>query len=220
MKNISVITFGVLLLFASCKENTQVNLISGKIFQDCNTPLAGAEIALKTNIEGSFSSPIIIGSDVTESDGTINLSYELEEDDSGTGSLLLVNAVGFETLIDNVTLNQNVSVILYRNDLSEVQVQLSGSRIYSANDTLFYGLSNSSEDFQKVAPSIGSLDTFQIQSTDLNKDDVAAVFYYGVGSDDFIKAKSNATDSDSTYQNIDILLNGCGTQTEVDLIID
>ena len=124
MKKISAITVAVFLFTTSCKESTRVNLVSGKVYQDCNVPLPNTEIALKSNVGGSFNDPIILGSGVTAADGTLRFTYELDETDIGTGSILLVKSSGFETLVDNVDLNKDVSLELYRNDVTQLIVEL------------------------------------------------------------------------------------------------
>ncbi|MDA9313072.1 hypothetical protein N9Q47_05715, partial [Vicingaceae bacterium] len=193
MKNFSAIIIAIFLFITSCKESARVNLVSGKVFQDCNLPLPNTEIALKSNIGGSFNASIILGSGVTAADGTLRFTYELDEADLGTGSILLVKSTGFETLIDNVNLNQDVNLDLFRNDVSELIVELSGARVYGANDTLFYAIT-----LQKVTPVIGVIDTIQVPNSSPNSNDVSEKIYYGVGSESFNRAKASASISDSS----------------------
>tara|TARA_B110000046_G_scaffold32429_1_gene34739 strand:- start:4345 stop:5007 length:663 start_codon:yes stop_codon:yes gene_type:complete len=220
MKNFSAIIIAVFLFVSSCKESTRVNLVSGKVFQDCTLPLPNTEIALKSNIGGSFSAPIILGSGITAADGTLNFTYELDEDDLGTGSILVVKPAGFETLIDNVDLNQDVNLELYRNDISQLIVELSGTRAYSASDTLFYGITNDTVIYQKVSPSNGVVDTIQVPNLIPNSVNVSEIIYYGVGSDSFSRAKASASIVDSTYNKWAVLLNGCGSKTTAPILIN
>ena len=220
MKNFSAIIIAVFLFITSCKESTRVNLVSGKVFQDCNLPLPNTEIALKSNIGGSFNASIILGSGVTAADGTLRFTYELDEADLGTGSILLVKSTGFETLIDNVNLNQDVNLDLFRNDVSELIVELSGARVYGANDTLFYAVTGGAITLQKVTPVIGVIDTIQVPNSSPNSNDVSEKIYYGVGSESFNRAKASASISDSSYNKVNLLLSGCGSTTTANLLIN
>jgi|TARA_B110000503_G_C7168073_1_gene422868 hypothetical protein len=220
MKKFSAICIAVFLFTTSCKESTRVNLVSGTVYQDCNEPLPNTEIALKSNVGESFNAPIILGSGVTAADGTLSFTYELDEEDIGTGSLLLVKSTGFETLIDNVTLNKDFNLELFRNDISQLIVELSGTRVYGSNDTLFYGITSDAVTYQKIQPSNGAIDTIQIPSSSPNTNDVSETIYYGVGTDSFIRAKASASISDSTFNKLSILLNGCGSVTTANLLID
>ena len=215
-----MIAIAVFLFMTSCKENTKVNLVSGKVHQDCISPLPNAEIALKSNIGGSFNASIILGSGITAADGSLSFTYELDEEDLGTGSLLLVKSTGFEVLIDHVDLNQDVVLDLYRNDISKLIVQLSGSKVYGADDTLFYGLTSNEDLFLKVQPANGVVDTIAVISSAPNSNDVTESFYFGIGTDEFIRAKASASIGDSTFNKQDAILNGCGTETVLNLVID
>jgi len=222
MKISLFISIAAIIFGTSCKEKTRVNLISGKVYQDCSTPLANTEIALKSNTDGvtSFSSPIILGSGITAADGTLSFTYELEEEDIGTGSLLLIQPAGFETLISSISLNTDVNINLYRNDISKVEIQLSGSRVFGANDTLFYSITNNDETYEMVQPKAGTLDTIEVQSSMPNLNNAEEIFYYGIGTTNFIRAKDIARNSDSTFNKITVNINGCGTQTDIILMID
>ena len=216
--------FGLVLLFllalVSCKENTRVNLISGRVFEDCEQALTNVEIALKSNAEGSFNAPIILGSGITSTDGTLNFTYELEEEDIGTGSLLLIKPTGFEVLLESVVLNQDVELNLYRNEVTTVKVELRSSRIFTNNDTLFYAITNNEEVFLKVAPALGLLDSIVVSNVTPNSDNLQETFYYGLGFADFTKATESSILSDSTFNEIPVILNGCGSESQISITIN
>jgi hypothetical protein len=220
MRKYSAMVIAVLLLATSCKENTRVNLVSGFVFQDCASPLPNVEIALKSNVEGSFSSQIILGSGITAADGSLRFTYELDEEDLGSGSLLLVKSTGFETLIDDIELNQDVSLNLFRNDFTSLVIELSGSKVFASNDTLYYGVAGNEFEYFKVQPSNGAIDTIQVLNSTPNKNNVSEVIYYGVGSSDFNKSREAVSITDSTFNNQNVVLNGCGTVTNGNLVID
>ena len=46
MRVLLIVSFVAILFGTSCKEKTRVNLITGKVYQDCSTPLSNTEIAL------------------------------------------------------------------------------------------------------------------------------------------------------------------------------
>lgn len=220
MRKFSAIAVAVFFFMTSCKENTRVNLVSGKVYQDCISPLPNVEIALKSNVGGSFNAPIILGSGITAADGSLRFTYELDEEDLGTGSLLLVKSTGFEVLIDNVDLNQDVILDLFRNDLSQLIIQLSGTRTYGPTDTLFYGLTNNEGSFLTVQPVHGAIDTIEVYSSAPNTNNVSESFYFGIGTNNFLRAKASASISDSTYNKQNALLNGCASETVLNLVID
>lgn len=205
MKLIVVCSFVALVALNSCTEKTNVNLVNGTLFQDCENRLAGLEIALKTNAGGSFNNQLILGSAISDANGSFNFTYELEEDDQGTGDLILIKSTGFESLIEGITLNENFSATLYRNKVSTIALNLSGNRVYTANDSLFYGIEGNTEEYFKVQPTVGVLDTLQSNALTINNNDLPVQLYYGLGRADFEKAKM-----DTSFNNIDIILKGCG----------
>ena len=209
----------VTLLF-SCAEKTQVNLVSGTLFLTCTDRLANFEIALKANQGRDFNSPIILGSATTDNQGSFNFTYELEEEDEGTGDIILVKSTGFETLISGVELNESLQLVLYRNDISAVLINLDGSKVYAPTDTLFYGNLETGEESFKVQPMNGALDTFYIRVPNQNQNSDNTIIYYGVGSSDFAISKEAANLSDSSYQNITVNLKGCDEQSVNTLVIN
>jgi hypothetical protein len=222
MRVLLIVSIAAILFGTSCKEKTRVNLISGKVYQDCTIPLSNTEIALKSNTDGitSFSSPIILGSGITAADGTLTFTYELEEEDIGTGSLLLIKSTGFETLISSIRLNTDVNINLYRNDISKVGIQLTGSRVFGVNDTLYYSITGNDETSIMVQPNAGTIDTIHVQSSMPNSTNAEETFYYGIGTAEFIRSKAIARNTDSSFNKIAVNLNGCGTQTDIVLLIN
>ena len=201
--------FAFLMAFAlfSCKEDTRINKIQGRLFQECDQAISGGEVALKTNETGSFSNSLILGSAITDGNGNFSFTYELEEGDIGTGDLIYVNRVGFETLRSGVTLNQDLNIELHRNNNIELYVELGGSRVFSSNDTLFYGV-ESMESFT-IQPSSGFIDTLAINILNREGGSTSSEFYYGVGSSDFLKSKEAASIQDSVFQNISLSIMTC-----------
>ena len=139
----------------------------------------------------------------------------MEEEDKGNGDLILVRSTGFETLIEGITLNENFDGTLYRNKVSQVAVELSGSKTYTANDSLFYGIDGNTEEYFKVQPSLGTLDTLQSNALINNLNEISVQFFYGIGRVDFEKAKA-----DTSFNNITISLKGCGNIGMADIEIN
>jgi len=211
----------LLVLLFACREETRVNMISGTLYQDCGSRLANAELALKANIGVDFGDPIILGTAVTNGSGQFSFAYELEEDDEGTGDLLLIKTKSFETIISAIKLNIDQKLVLYRNNQSSIQVNLAGNLVFSATDTLFYGINKEGSETYKVQPANGVLDTLVVQVPNLKPSDTTkSVFYYGVGSEDFKLAKEAISIKDSSYQNIRLLLEGCSAAESVEMVLN
>lgn len=195
-------------------------MVSGRIFNDCNNTLGSAEIALKANVGVDFGDPIILGSGIANGQGSFSFTYELEEDDEGTGDLILISSQGFETLISSVTLNSNLNLTLYKENQSTVYIDLSGTKNFAANDTLFYGLQlNSAENFV-VQPSNGRIDTLFGTVPNLISSSTSTNIYYGVGSSEFNLAKEALSIADSSFNHIQLNLLGCVESDTSTLIIN
>ncbi len=193
----------------SCTEDTQVNMVTGRLFNDCNNTLGSAEIALKANVGVDFGDPIILGSGIANGQGSFSFTYELEEDDKGTGNLILITNQGFETLISSVTLNTNLNLTLYRENKSTVYVDLEGSKTFAATDTLFYGLEISSEEKFTVQPANGRLDSLSGVVPNMTSGSTSTNLYYGVGSAQFKLAKEALSIADSSFNHLKLNLLGC-----------
>jgi hypothetical protein len=53
-----------------------------------------------------------------------------------------------------------------------------------------------------------------------NSTNVEETFYYGIGTAEFIRSKAIARNTDSSFNKITVNLNGCGTQTDIVLVIN
>lgn len=207
------------IVLISCTEKTKVNLVSGTLFNNCTDVLPNSEIALKANVSGSFTEPIILGSAISDSQGNFNFTYELEEEDNGTGNIILVQQNGFETIVENIELNENRSFNIYRSNSTEVAIKAIGNRVFSSSDTLFYGFTNTNSELSLIQPVNNSfIDTIQISSTINLSEEQSTILYYGVGTADFNLSKEATTIQDSVFQNVTVVLGGCGefVQTEVE----
>ncbi len=220
IKQIFLYTILLLSIF-SCREGTQVNVINGTLFQDCSTRIPNAEIALKANIGANFGEPIILGTSITNDQGAFNLTYNLDEDDEGTADLLLINSVGFETLISSIKLNINQDLVLFRVNESNLLVNLDGTKVYGVLDTLFYGISYTSLESFKVQPSVGLIDTLNFLVPNYTAgSNLETTFYYGIGNADFELSKEAVEISDSSYQNIPLIIYGCSAIDSVTMVIN
>jgi hypothetical protein len=117
-------------------------------------------------------------------------------------------------------LNTDVNINLYRNDISKVGIQLTGSRVFGVKDTLYYSITSNDETYQMVQPNAGTIDTIQVQSSMPNSTNAEETFYYGIGTAEFIRSKAIARNTDSSFNKIAVNLNGCGTQTDIVLLIN
>lgn len=202
------ILLGIVGLF-SCTEDTQVNLISGRLFEDCNTPAGSSEIALKANVGSSFGDPILLGSGITQANGVFNFTYELEEDDQGTADIILITNRGFETLISGIDVNENIELTLYRRDTGQVVIQLTGSKMFDLDDTLFYGLTLTGEEKFVVQPANGIIDTFYYSKRNTANNKITAKVYFGDTKVDFDLARVATTTNGNNFQNRFLIASGC-----------
>lgn len=221
MRNKNAYWLVLLLVFFSCREETRVNMVSGTLFQDCETRLANTEVALKANIGVDFGDPIILGTATTNSAGQFNFTYELEEDDEGSADLLLIKTKSFETLLSNMKLNIDQRLVIFRENKATVVISLSGSKAFTSTDTLYYGLSRNELEAFKVEPVNGVLDTFILSVPNLEAGNATeAILYYGVGTSDFQKAKEALSASDSSSQHVSLMLKGCNQPNEAEIVLN
>jgi hypothetical protein len=169
---------------------------------------------------GSFNEPIILASAITDQNGYFQFSYELDEIESGSADLIRPNNQGFVTLIENIELKKDKNLTLYAQNQSTMILSLTGNRAWSAQDTLYYHISYNNQDFFKVQPSIGPLDTFYISVPNLENTGAFTWLNYGIGRQDFMRSKIASTIQDSTYQNIGLLLEGCSALEQVEIAIE
>ena len=204
----------------ACKEDTQVNRISGQLFNDCSTSQAFAEVALKSNVGNDFNDPIILGSGLTDANGNFSFTYELEEDKIGRGNLLYIAERGFETILENIQLNRDIVATMYRQNFAQVTIKLEGSRMFASQDTLFYGINSNSKEAFRVQPSPSFLDTFFIQVPNRIDRGSPLTFYYGVGKAAFDISREALSISDSVFQHISLTLAGCNRKDTVTMVIN
>jgi len=220
LKTIKISLFLSIAFLFSCAEDTQVNLISGQLFESCDNPLGPIEIALKANVGASFGDPLILGSGVSEGNGVFNFTYELEEDDKGTADIILITNSGFETLITGLEVNKDMNLTLYRNNTSKTLIELAGSMTFELDDTLFYGLSQTGEEKFVVQPSNGIVDSLLFAKPNTVDNQLSTIIYYGVNRTDFNLSKEALTIKDSVFQNISITFEGCNPSRTAMLLIN
>lgn len=214
------IVFAVLFSLLSCEEETSVNLIKGTLYKDCETPLANSEVALKTNIGGSFGEPFILASGRSDQNGNFSFTYELELDDKGNGDLLLIKPDGFKTLIKGLKLNVDYQLQLFENNQSELAINLSGGRVFDPTDTLYYGESRSNQELFKVAPENGSLDTLKVEVPNRLEGKTSLTLYYGIGLSDLKIAREALLIEDSSYNHRTFDIGDCENAVEYELVIN
>lgn len=218
MKRVFLSSF-VLLFIIACTEKTQVNVIQGQLFESCNTAIGGVEIALKANEGSGFNNPIILGSDVTNADGTFSFTYELEEDESGSGSILMIKKRGFKTLISSIELNESLNLNLYNRDTVNLSIELQGSRIYTANDTLFYAYNGLPTTYFVSPPQNGILANLVLGLAPIVNSVIEPQVYYGIGKVNFNQAKQ-LTGTAGATQSIAIGITPCFLTDTTRIVID
>ncbi len=210
----------LLLATLACDDDSQINLVEGTLYRDCNTPLPYRELALKSKIEGSFSEVIILGAATTDADGRFQFTYEMGEEEEGLGEMIYVSDQGYTTILDNLILNRDVILNLYLENRSAIQIALSGNRNFSPNDTLYYSITGNGQEFYRIQPANGLIDTIYSQVPARYNGQTSRLFYYGIGLADFSKARQAVGIADSTYQHIPIDLSACGPLQTLSLKLD
>lgn len=219
MRKISIAIL-MISLFA-CQEETIVSQVEGTLYQNCSGQgIPFAEVAFKTNIGGSFSEALILGASSTNANGNFQFTYELEENETGTGDLILLSSNGYTNLIQNLPLSRDHKLVLYQDNETSLIVTLSGTRVFAATDTLFMALTNNNEVRSVVQPQLGTIATLSAKTPNLYQAQASGIFYYGIGSTDFAKAKEALNIADSSYNHISLKLNGCIENDLLTLVIN
>lgn len=214
----------IIILLASliaCAEETIVNEISGTIYLDCSyAPFAGAEISLKANPGESFSEPLILGGGIADQNGGFQFTYELQENEKGNGDLILTTASGFKTVLQGLRLNRDLRLAVFNQNTAHVYVNLSGTRVYAATDTLFLGLQGTEQVEFSVQPQNGRIDTLSALIPNKYDGPSSGILYYGIGSASFALAKEALSIPDSSFNHLNVSLSGCLQNDLVDLVIN
>lgn len=198
-----------LSLFTACEKDSIISEISGTFYSDCEQPYDNAEIGLKSSGLSGNSEPLILGSAITNKDGSFSFTYELEDNEGGNADLILFNKVGYETIIKNIPLKRNLDLQLYLNNEATIVLNLLANQPLLPNDTLFYGITKLNVDTFKLQPQTGVLDTIVKEVPNTFDGGMSATIYYGVGTADFLKSKEAVELQDSVFQNISLNLEGC-----------
>jgi hypothetical protein len=209
------------LILFSCNEETQINEIKGLIYSDCNnTPLKYAEIALRSNVSNGFSDRKIIGAGISDVNGKFQFTYELDEEATGNADLILVTPDGYIDLLGSLTANLDHNLTLYYPNQAEIQVNLSGTKVYSISDTLFIGVSSGIEELYLIQPTLGGIGTLHSSISNQYNTTKLETFYYGIGSYNFGLSKEALNIQDSSFNHINLNLIGCSQNELVDLVIN
>ncbi len=210
-----------LAFLSSCSEETIVSEIKGNIYLDCSyAALEGAEISLKANAGASFSEPLIIGGDIADRNGAFQFTYELEDNERGTGDLILTQSTGFITLLEQIELNRDFKFSLFYENTAHAFIDLSGTRVFGPADTLFMALEANNVVSYVVQPNPGRIDTLSASLSNRIDGRQLNTLYYGIGSADFALSKEAFGIADSTYNHLPVNLTGCLANDLVDLIIN
>jgi len=210
----------VLLFLTACQKESIISEISGTLYSDCQQTFSGAEIGLKSSGLSGNNEPLILGSAITNADGSFTFTYELEENEGGNADLILFQKTGYETIIENLPLKRNLKLQLYLKNKVTVVLNFLANQPLLANDTLFYGIANFNVDTFKIQPQNGVLDTIVQAVSNTINNSIPTTIYYGVGTADFLKSKEAAGIQDSVYQNISLILKGCSTAEQDTLRIN
>jgi hypothetical protein len=211
----------VLALLSSCTEDTRINEVGGVIYSDCNgTPLAYAEIALRSNISTGFSDREIIGAATSDRNGSFKFTYEVGEDATGNADLILITTNGFVDLLNSLDVDMDHNFSLYYPNQSAIEIKLSGTKQFGVTDTLFYGSNATSDESFVVNPMAGIVGSINAVIPNQYNGTESVTFYYGVGTIELKRSKEALSISDSSYNHIGLNLLGCSQNESVDLVIN
>lgn len=219
MKRLLPLLF-VMSSLLGCKNDTVISKISGTLYLNCNNPAVNLEVGLKTIGVNGNSESLILGSAITNTNGEFNFTYEVDDKDAGEVELILFQNQGYSTIIKNLPLKRDLGLEnLYMASSSSLILTLGGEYQFTANDTLFYGISNPSTISYQLMPENGTLDTLLFNfDAIINGNTLPLIVCYGIGQSDYNKSLEAANITDSSYQNIELKLLPC-TTIEVDSII-
>lgn len=218
MKYLSLIILVICLI--SCEDDAVVTEISGIVYDDCSgTPKSYAEVAYLVNAGQSFSEPILIAGDVTDANGYFKFNYELGENENGTANLILVNPNGFNTLVSGLELKKDYYLTLANNNIASLVINLSGTRVFGPNDTLYMGLPTGFEDTYVVQPTSGHIDTLFAAVENSIVAPTSSTLMFGFGLTDFQRSKA-AFAADTVYRHRSVNLSGCNQYNVLNLVLN
>lgn len=210
---------GVLIFLFSCQEDSSINKISGRVYSDCQNPLANAQIGLKSSAISGTNDPLILTSAITDEDGTFEMTYEVEKNDKGTAELIWLKKEGYATIVKNIPLRETLNLNVYLNNQSTIYFNLKLDSALQPTDTLYYGISGFEVDTFRIQPMAGALDTLILDVPNKIEGGTMATVYYGIGTNDFQLSKEASSLQDSIYQNIPLNLEGCSATEQVEFQI-
>lgn len=216
----TILFLAITSLLIACQEDTRVNAVKGQLFKDCQSLLPNVELAMKTNPGGTFQEAFIIGSGTTNNQGEFDFSYELKEEDRGSGDLILLQTNGFKTLISNLELNQDFQLLLFKENEARLEVSLSLNQPLSMNDTLFFGVEVGGLEKEIVQPNAGVLDTLKINIPNSLEGSISSRLFFGLGRLEFEQSKEALGISDSVFQHVPVQLSGCTAMDRAEIIIN
>ncbi len=204
----------------ACKNDTVVSEITGKVYYDCGrSPYGFAEVALKTEPSGSFGDPIILGGAVANAGGQFSFNYELDDEESGNASLILVQESGFRTLLTEIKLKEDLYEEFVLSSSASATINLSGTRVFTATDTLYFSSNLSAKKSFVVQPSSGIIGNFNFDINQTSQTNIDLRFIYGIGLSDFNLAKTGLGNDNPSHNKIIVSLNRCET-TAIGLVIN
>jgi len=188
-----------------CEAEMQTNVIQGKLLKDCNKEAVGnVELLLKDQSRQGKA----IASDITASDGSFLLSYDMDEDKSGNAEISYYNGSFYQPILSAVPLNESYQLILLLNNTASVPLEIE-TALNLSKDTFFYALQSSKIPMQLIGPQNGSRDTIvQAISNSIVRTN-SDIFYWGLGNKDFEISQNALGIKDSTSNHIPLNLSSC-----------
>ena len=210
-----VLLTGIIVLLTGCDPDRRVYTIKGNLYEKCNlVPMQGEGIHLRfKSLGGIIHGGEDFGIVLTDRKGAFEFKYKSPRK---TGELNLTTSSGLSMY--GIPKDENITIVLIRNELANLVVNLKADSVYSTNDTLIFFIQGHppTDHFHKIA---GPFSSEIIDTLDLNLVYFHGGFYYsyyfegmkgmlwwGINSEANNKAKFTLTGCD-VYDEVTIELN-------------
>src|SRR5690606_23851935 len=153
------ITF--LLVFSTgligCNEKIKTNIVQGKLLENCQgKSISDTELILVQSKQQK-----VIASTSSDAEGNFQLSYEMDEDISGSSEIKYFNGEVFEQIMTSTPPNESHLWIARKEHSSEFKVNIPRTSA-RAQDTLILTVKDKNAKHKIISPKNGNIKTVQI----------------------------------------------------------
>ena|SRR5690606_15859461 len=201
------ITF--LLVFSTgligCNEKIKTNIVQGKLLENCQgKSISDTELILVQSKQQK-----VIASTSSDAEGNFQLSYEMDEDISGSSEIKYFNGEVFEQIMTSIPLNESHFLIARKENSYELEVNVQRTSA-PAQDTLIFSVKDKNAKHKIISPKNGDIKKVQIALSNSYDNSGSKTFYWGLGENDYQKAKSSL-DTKNPYHQATFVAKACET---------